>query len=365
MFTHSILSSFTHSKEHMNVGILGATGAVGQKFIRLLAQHPWFTITALGASERSAGKPYADAVNWIEDVLLPDQIARLTVKHCKPDALGSVDFVFSGLDSSVATDIEASFANAGIPVISNAKNYRQDPKVPLLIPEVNPDHISLISHQEFSQDGSGWIVTNPNCVAVPLSLALKPLHDQFGLENLSVTTLQALSGAGYPGVPSLDILANVIPFISGEEPKIAPETQKILGTLNAMQIDRPSFTVDATCTRVHTLNGHMAAVSCRFSTKPNSVEDVIQTLKAYPNPIADLDLPTSPAQLYHLHEQQNYPQPRLHADRDKGMSLHIGRIREGDFFHINFVCMAHNTIRGAAGGAILNAELLHKKGYLN
>ena len=348
----------------MKVGILGATGAVGQKFIRLLAQHPWFTITALGASERSSGKTYAKAVNWIEDVPLPDHVAQLTVKQCKPETFSSVDFVFSGLDSSVATDIESSFAKSGIPVISNAKNYRQDPTVPLLIPEVNPDHISLISSQNFSQDGSGWIVTNPNCVAVPLSLALKPLHDQFGLENLSVTTLQALSGAGYPGVPSLDILANVIPYISDEEPKIAPETQKILGTITSDHIERPSFTVDATCTRVHTLNGHMAAVSCRFSTKPSSVEEVIQTLQAYPNPIADFDLPTSPQELYHLHEQQNYPQPRLHADRDKGMSLHIGRIREGDFFHINFVCMAHNTIRGAAGGAILNAELLHKKGYL-
>lgn len=348
----------------MNVGILGATGAVGQKFIRLLTKHPWFTITALGASQRSAGKPYAEAVNWIEDVPISDKVAHLTVKECTPEALGSVDFVFSGLDSNVASDIEACFAKASIPVISNAKNYRQDPIVPLLIPEVNPDHISLISSQGFSQDGSGWIVTNPNCVAVPLSLALKPLHDRFGLKNLSLTTLQALSGAGYPGVSSLDILANVIPFISAEEPKIAPETQKILGLLNSTLIERPSFTVDATCTRVHTLNGHMAAVSCRFSTKPSSVEEVIQTLKEYPNPIANLNLPTSPARLYYLYEQQNYPQPRLHADCDKGMSLHIGRIREGDFFHINFVCMAHNTIRGAAGGAILNAELLHKKGYL-
>ena len=183
----------------MNVGILGATGAVGQKFIRLLTKHPWFTITALGASQRSAGKPYSEVVNWIEDVPISDKVAHLTVKECTPEALGSVDFVFSGLASNVASDIEACFAKASIPVISNAKNYRQDPTVPLLIPEVNPDHISLISSQGFSQDGSGWIITNPNCVAVPLSLALKPLHDRFGLKKLSLTTLQALSGAGYPG----------------------------------------------------------------------------------------------------------------------------------------------------------------------
>lgn len=357
-----VIQNLIHSRTSMNVGILGATGAVGQKFIRLLNQHPWFNIAALGASDRSAGKAYKEAANWIEDVPLPQEVAQMTVQACTPETMQGVDFVFSGLDSSVATEIEGAFAKAGIPVISNAKNYRQHADVPLLIPEVNPEHIDLIHRQSFSADGKGWIVTNPNCVAVPLSLALKPLHDRFGLENLSVTTLQALSGAGYPGVPSLDIIANVVPYISGEEPKIAPETQKILGLLQDGDIQRPSFTVDATCTRVHTLNGHMAAVSCRFKEKPSSLEQVVETLKNFKNPIAELDLPFSPVELYHIHSEENYPQPRLHADRDKGMSLHIGRLREGDFFHLNFVCMAHNTIRGAAGGAILNAELLMKKG---
>ena len=348
----------------MKVGILGATGAVGQKFIRLLQNHPWFQIEALGASERSAGKKYRNAANWIEDVSLPDYVAEMTVANCKPEMFKNVDFVFSGLDASVAGDIEGSFAKAGIPVISNAKNFRMDPSVPLLVPEVNPDHIELIKTQKFTADGSGWIVTNPNCVAVPLSLALKPLHDNFGIDTVVLTTLQAISGAGYPGVPSLDILGNVVPFISGEEPKIKPETQKLLAELSDGQLSEPEIKLSATATRVPTINGHMISATVQFKKKPSSLNDIKQAILNWENPIESLGLPSSPSKVINLHEDERFPQPRLHADQEGGMQLHMGRLRESEVFDISFVAMAHNTIRGAAGGAILNAELLKVKGYL-
>ncbi|MEX2605336.1 MAG: aspartate-semialdehyde dehydrogenase [Gracilimonas sp.] len=349
----------------MKVGILGATGAVGQKFIRLLQGHPWFEIEAVGASERSAGKKYKEAANWIEDVVLPNYIQKKTVKNCEPAEFGAVDFVFSGLDASVAGEIEKAFATAGIPVISNAKNYRQDPTVPLLIPEINPDHIDLINTQTFSKDGSGWIVTNPNCVAVPLAIALKPLYDAFGIEALILTTMQAISGAGYPGVASLDILGNVIPFISGEEPKVGPETRKLLSALDSEnKITLPKFPVHATATRVPTLNGHMISATVKLENPPADFAELKAAYTNWQNPIADLDLPFSPKNLYNLHEEDFYPQPRLHADAENGMQLHLGRLRKADVFDVSFVAMAHNTIRGAAGGAILNAELLVKKGFL-
>lgn len=348
----------------MKVGILGATGAVGQKFIRLLQNHPWFTIAALGASSRSAGKKYSEAANWIEDTPLPSSIANTTVLKCEPSQFSDVDFVFSGLDSSVAFEIEGAFASAGIPVISNAKNYRMDDTVPLLIPEVNPSHTELIKKQNFTTDGSGWIVTNPNCVAVPLTLALKPLHDIFGIKNVVLTTMQAVSGAGYPGVPSLDILGNVVPFISGEEPKIKPETQKILAELSNNSLTEPNIQLSATATRVPTLNGHMLSATVEFVNKPSSIQDVKNAFLDWKNPIKELDLPFSPDNVIQLYEDDRYPQPRLHADQQNGMQLHVGRIRESEIFDVSFIAMAHNTIRGAAGGAILNAELLTKKGFL-
>lgn len=348
----------------MKVGILGATGAVGQKFIRLLQNHPWFTIEALGASERSAGKKYKQAANWIEDVSLPDYVADMTVFNCEPSAFENVDFVFSGLDASVAGEIEGAFAKAGIPVISNAKNFRMDDTVPLLVPEVNPDHVELIKTQNFTTDGSGWIVTNPNCVAVPLSLALKPLHEAFGIDAVILSTMQAVSGAGYPGVPSLDILGNVVPFISGEEPKIKPETQKLLASLSNGTLSRPEIKLSATATRVPTINGHMIAATIKFTNTPSSVDEVKQAIVNWENPIGELDLPSSPKEVIKLHEDDRYPQPRLHADQEGGMQLHMGRLRESEVFDVSFVAMAHNTIRGAAGGAILNAELLVKKGFL-
>lgn len=348
----------------MKAGILGATGAVGQKFIRLLKAHPWFQITALGASSRSAGKKYSEAVNWIEDIEIPASVADMKVRNCHPDEFKDVDFVFSGLDAAVAFEIEGAFARAGIPVISNAKNYRMDNTVPLLIPEINPGHIELIRSQTFTDDGSGWIVTNPNCVAIPLSASLKPLHDAFGIEAVVLTTMQAISGAGYPGVASLDILGNVLPYISGEEPKMRPETQKILGSLEKGEIHQPEIKIDATATRVPSLNGHILSVTVKLKQKPDDFSEVEQAYRLWENPLDELELPSAPKQLYKLHKSELYPQPRLHADAENGMQVHIGRIREAEFFDLSFIVMAHNTIRGAAGGAILNAELLFRKGYL-
>jgi len=346
-----------------NVGILGATGAVGQKFIRLLQDHPWFTIKALGASQRSAGKPYKDAANWIENSVMPDSVSGLTVRDCKSADFADVDFVFSGLDSSVATEIEADFANAGIPVISNAKNYRTDPTVPLLIPEVNPDHIELIHQQKFTSDGSGWIVTNPNCVVVPLVTTLKPLQDAFGIESVILTSMQAISGAGYPGVPSLDIMGNVIPLIGGEEPKIHEEPLKLLGTLKGDKIEHANFPVQATATRVPVINGHMLSITVGLKQRADAKE-AERVMREWKSPIANLNLPTAPPRPIQIHDDERYPQPRLHADSENGMQTAVGRMRNANVLDITYVAMAHNTVRGAAGGAILNAELLVKKGFI-
>lgn len=346
------------------IGILGATGAVGQKFIRLLQGHPWFTISKLGASERSAGKIYRDAANWVEDMAMPETVAKLTVSEAKATEFKGVDFVFSGLDSSVASEIEGEFARAGIPVISNAKNYRTDPTVPLLIPEVNPDHIALIDEQTFTNDRSGWIVTNPNCVAVPLTTSLKPIHDAFGIEAVIVTSMQAISGAGYPGVPSLDILGNVIPFIGGEESKIHAEPLKLLGNLNNGKIDHADFPIQATATRVPVINGHLLSVTVQLQKKAQKISEVESAMWEWQSPITQLGLPSAPEFPLHVHTDERYPQPRLHADSHRGMQTAVGRIRKTNVMDIGYVAMAHNTVRGAAGGAILNAELLVKKEYL-
>lgn len=346
------------------IGILGATGAVGQKFIRLLKNHPWFKIKALGASERSAGKKYKEAAHWIEAIELPDEVADLQVSECDPIAFKGVDFVFSGLDSSVATEIERSFAEAGIPVISNAKNYRMDETVPLMIPEVNPNHAELIKTQSFSEDGSGWIVTNPNCVSVPLAMSLKPLQDSFGVKSVVVTSMQSVSGAGYPGVPSLDITANVIPFIGGEEEKVQIESAKLLGALDSGKIHFAEIDIQATAVRVPTIEGHLLSVSVDLAEVPSSFSEVSRAFNEWKSPIAGLDLPSSPEMPVRLYTDNRFPQPRLHADREGGMQTAIGRLREGTVLDIGYVTMAHNTVRGAAGGAILNAELLVAKEFI-
>jgi aspartate-semialdehyde dehydrogenase len=347
------------------VGILGATGAVGQKFIHLLRSHPWFEIVALGASERSAGKRYGEAVNWIEPILIPESIVAMTVLACDPALMPDLDLVFSGLDAGVATEIEAAYAKAGIPVISNAKNYRMDPTVPLLVPEVNPSHTALIKRQRFDPTGKGFIVTNPNCVAVPLAMAIRPLHDAYGVEAAVVTTLQSVSGAGYPGVASLDILGNVIPFIGGEESKIAEEPRKLLSVLEADgSLSWPDIAIQATATRVPTIEGHLLTVVAKLRKQPASIEEVKERYRSFDNPIARYDLPSAPKHPILLMDDDRYPQPRRHAYLENGMTVSVGRLRMSSVFDVAFVALGHNTVRGAAGVAILNAELLVAQGFL-
>ncbi len=348
-----------------NVGILGATGAVGQKFIHLLQGHPWFHIAQLGASERSAGKRYGDTVTWIEPVDLPDAIANQTIQSCRPEVMNEVDFVFSGLDSGVATEIEQSFAEAGIPVISNAKNYRQHDSVPLLVPEVNADHIGLIAQQKFTDDHSGFIVTNPNCVCIPLSMALAPLHRRYGIASVVMTTLQAISGGGYPGVPGMDITANIMPYIDGEEPKIGLEPLKILGELKNGTVQFADFPVEATATRVPTVEGHLLSVTVSFEEKPASADEAKKVIRDWQSPLEDLDLPSAPKQPLRLYENPRFPQPRLHSYQEGGMQVSVGRVREAEVMDLSMMVLGHNTVRGAAGCSILNAELLARKGYFS
>jgi len=345
------------------VGVLGATGAVGQKFIHLLRNHPWFKITALGASERSAGKTYREAANWVESTEMPDDIAEITVSTCDPAKM-DVDFVFSGLDSNVATDIERAYAEAGIPVISNARNYRQHETVPLMVAEVNPDHLELIGRQTFDPKGRGFIVTNPNCVCIPLVLALKPIFDEYGVEEVILTSMQAVSGAGYPGVPSLDILGNILPYIGGEEEKIGMEPLKLLGKLGSNGVTPADFPVQATAVRVPVIDGHLLSVTVRLSKKPKDIEEVQQVIRGWKNPIAELDLPSAPAIPVRLYDDFRYPQPRHQSLAENGMQVGMGRLRMSNVLDVAFTALGHNTIRGAAGCSILNAELLHAKGYL-
>ncbi len=345
------------------VGVLGATGAVGQKFIHLLRNHPWFKVTALGASERSAGKTYREAANWVESTEMPDDIAELIVSTCEPDQM-DVDFVFSGLDSGVATDIERSFAESGVPVISNARNYRQHETVPLMVAEVNPDHTELIKTQNFDPNGRGFIVTNPNCVCIPLVMALKPMYDAFGVEEVMLTSMQAISGAGYPGVPSLDILGNILPYISGEEDKIGIEPLKLMGKLENGKINFAEFPVQATAVRVPVIDGHLLSVAVRLTNNPGDIEEVKEVVRNWKNPLAEFDLPSAPATPVRLYDDFRYPQPRHHSLAENGMQVGMGRLRASNVLDIAFTALGHNTIRGAAGCSILNAELLHAKGFI-
>ena len=340
------------------VGILGATGAVGQRFIQLLEDHPWFTVKALAASERSAGRTYGDVVNWMGRTPLPERIAAMTVARCTPDL--PCDFVFSGLDAAVAGDIEPAFARAGYPVISNARNFRMAPDVPLLIPEVNPGHTALIDRQDWDQQagqGRGFIVTNPNCSTVGLVMALKPLHDAFGVEAVMVTTLQALSGAGYPGVPSLDILGNVVPHIGGEEDKLETEPNKLLGTVGPDGVAFARIALSASVNRVAVVDGHLESVAVRLTGSP-SVQAVTDALRDWRAPAAVAGLPSSPERPLVVFDEPTFPQPARHVDLGAGMTASVGKVRACPVMGIKFNVLSHNTIRGAAGGAILNAELL-------
>jgi aspartate-semialdehyde dehydrogenase len=341
------------------VAVLGATGAVGQTFLRCLADHPWFEVTEVAASERSAGRQYGDVVRWLEGVL-PDAVARQLVRPCDPAAV-SAPLVFSALDSSVAGEVEAAFARAGRLVLSNAKNFRMAPDVPLVIPEVNGDHLALLTRQRELRGWTGGIVTNANCAVTVVAMALAPLHAAFGVRQVMVATMQAVSGAGYPGVPSLDILGNVVPYIGGEEDKMEKESQKILGADGGrVPLD---CVISAHTNRVPVLDGHTMTVSVEFARRV-SPEDVVAAMRAFRGRPQELGLPSAPVPAIEVMDEPNRPQPRLDADRGDGMTVSVGRVRECPVFHVKFVALAHNVVRGAAGAAILNAELMVAEGMV-
>lgn len=343
------------------VGILGATGAVGQRFVELLANHPWFKITDLCASERSAGKMYSDVVNWKVSARIPKEVTGLKVKACKPQA--GTNVYFSALDSEVAGEIEEKFAKAGKVIISNSKNHRMDVDVPLLIPEVNSEHLNLLPYQKKRFKKGGFIVTNPNCTTTGLVMVLKPLQEKFGLKKVVVTTMQALSGAGYPGVASLDALDNVIPYIGGEEEKMETEPLKLLGKLNGKKISYAKFKVSAQCNRVGVRDGHTESVTMEFIKKAK-IEEVIEALEKFKGEPQKLKLPSAPQNPIVYTTEINRPQPVLDRNAGSGMTVVVGRVGKSNIFDIKLTLLVHNTIRGAAGGAILNAELLRAKKYI-
>jgi aspartate-semialdehyde dehydrogenase len=343
----------------IEVGVLGATGTVGQEFITQLADHPWFTVAWIGASERSAGKAYRDATTWRLPVARPDRVAEMTVETVTPGC--APQLLFSGLDASVAGEVETAFAKAGHIVVSNARNHRMDPVVPLVIPEINADHLQLLSAQA-AKGWSGRIVTNPNCSTVVLAMAVAPLR-QFGLRQIIVSTLQAISGGGYPGVASLDILGNVVPVVLGEEAKIETETKKILGQVTAAGVEAHPVTVSASTTRVPVINGHTEVVTVSLDADPGP-DAMIAALRGFSGRPQETDLPSAPPRPVLYLDDADRPQPRLDADRDNGMTVCVGRLRACPVLDYKFVAMGHNTVRGAAGVAVLNAELLKIDGIV-
>lgn len=345
----------------IKVGILGATGNVGQRFVQLLENHPWFEIAYLCASEKSAGKKYKDAVNWNISDTIPANAANLTVGLCEPTF--DVPLVFSALDSSVAGEVEENFAKKGYAVVSSASNHRMDSDVPMIIPEVNPEHLNLISSQQKRFGSKGFIVVKPNCTTTGLVLALKPLHDKFGIKKIFVTTMQAVSGAGYPGVPSLDILDNVVPFIKGEEEKMEQETLKLFGKAESGKVLYEKMDIVAHCNRVPVRDGHLESVTIEFAKKP-TVDQVIKALQDFSGEPQKLKLPSSPAKPVVYRNEPNRPQPLLDRDTENGMVVTVGRIRQSNIFDISLSLLVHNTLRGAAGGAVLSAELLKAKNLI-
>lgn len=347
--------------DKFRVGILGATGTVGQRFIQLLENHPQFEVTALAASDRSQGKSYAEACAWRLGGEMPEYVRSLRV--CAPEPPLDCELVFSSLPGSIARETEGRFAREGYAVISNSSAFRMDKDVPLLIPEVNHEHLSLLDAQKFDEQGKGMIVTNPNCSTIMVALALAPLHARFGLEAVVVTTMQALSGAGYPGVASLDITDNVLPFIESEEEKIETETRKILGRASAGGFEDAPFEVSAQCHRVNVTDGHMAAVRVKLARRAEP-EEVCEALSSFSSLPQELRLYSAPERPIIVREEADRPQPRLDRDAGKGMSVTVGRIMRDRVMDYRFVALSHNTIRGAAGAAILNAELLVATGRL-
>lgn len=344
------------------VGILGATGIVGQRFIQLLERHPWFEVAWLAASDRSEGREYADAARWKLRTPIPANVAKMKVSPATPNNAPKV--IFAALDSAIAAELEPRFANAGHAVITNSSALRMAPHVPLVIPEVNPDHIKLIECQEWRRKSGGFVVTNSNCSAMGLVLALAPLHKQFEIEIVMAVTMQAVSGAGYPGVASMDILGNVIPYIANEEHKMEEETRKLLGNLNGSGVVLAPFKMSAQCNRVAVEDGHTESVSVKVkkSVQPDEIVDAWENFRGV-NQVAGL--PSAPKQPVRYLEQQDRPQPRLDVDFGNGMTTTVGRLRPCAVLDWKFTVLSHNVIRGAAGAALLNAELLKAEGYLD
>ncbi|MDD4300508.1 MAG: aspartate-semialdehyde dehydrogenase [Methanomicrobium sp.] len=337
----------------INVGVLGATGAVGQRFVQLLAGHPWFNLQTLTASERSAGKSYKDAVNWRIDEPFPDSVGDIVVSNTDVASVKNLDLVFSALPADLATKLETDISGAGVAVCSNASSHRMGKNIPLVVPEVNPDHLGLIDLQRDS-GSDGFIVTNPNCSTIMMVSALNPIR-RHNLSDIRVATMQAISGAGFEGVSAMSIYDNVIPYIGSEEKKMETETVKIMGTFDGSQIISAPFKVSASCHRVPVIDGHTMAVWVDVDA---SVDELKNDFRNYKAPFSGL--PTQPEKSVLLFEQDDRPQPRLDRNRGRGMTVSVGRIREG----IRFIAMGHNTIRGAAGASVLNAELIVSKKYL-
>ena len=344
------------------VGILGATGVVGQRFIQLLEHHPWFEVAWLAASDRSAGLSYGEAAKWRLKTQLPTKIANMKVSPASAD--GAPKVIFAALDAGIAREYEPASASAGCAVVSNSSAFRMQEDVPLVIPEVNPTHIRILETQKWYRDSKGFIVTNPNCSAIGLVMALAPLHRSFGLENVFVVTMQAVSGAGYPGVASLDILGNVIPFIGKEEEKMEEETRKLLGSVNGSSIIPADIGMSAQCNRVAVEDGHTESVSVKLGKK-TSAEQIIAAWQAFHEIPQQKQLPSAPEQAIYYDAAPDRPQPRFDLERGRGMTTSVGRLRPCGLFDWKFTVLSHNTIRGAAGAALLNGELLKCMGYLD
>lgn len=350
----------------LEVGILGATGMVGQRFISLLDRHPWFEVTWLGASEKSAGKKYSEACSWRVREPMPKTARDLMVHECKPEnhARKIPQLVFSSLDSKIAGQVEQEFARAGHVVVSNSSNHRMDQDVPLVIPEVNAEHLALVRAQREARKWKGMIVTNPNCTTVGLAMSLAPLDKTFGLAKVMMTSMQAVSGAGYPGVPTLDIMGNVIPYISGEEEKVERETQKLLGRYSDGRVVPGNFVVSAHCNRVMVEDGHTESISVELKS-PAALEDLVEAWRNFRALPQERELPSAPAHPIIVREEHDRPQPKFDLSVEGGMATVVGRVRPCPVLNFKYTALSHNTIRGAAGAALLNAELMKSEGYLD
>ena len=346
----------------LEVGILGATGMVGQRFVSLLEGHPWFHLAWLAASDRSAGKAYSEACSWRLRDPMPERARGLVVHECRPGDAPML--LFSSLDSKVAGEVEREFAKAGHVVISNSSNYRMEPDVPLLIPEVNPDHLALVRMQRQRRRWKGMIVTNPNCTAVGLVMSLAPLDKAFGLEKVLMTSMQAVSGAGYPGVPTLDILGNVIPYIAKEEEKVEAETRKLLGRLSDGRVEPGAFAVSAHCNRVLVEDGHTESISVALKSQA-TVDDLLDAWRSFRALPQQRKLPSAPKHPIVVREEHDRPQPKFDLNVERGMATVVGRLRPCSVLQFKYTALSHNTIRGAAGAALLNAELMNSEGYLD